>query len=295
MPLVPNPLQRRSSRRGQVAAGLAAAYLGAACNPEYVVGIWACPSTSSSSSSDAAMDGGTDEAGAPFPSPWSTGFEDGFCGYQVSGGYCYSHGPASYKLVTSPVHSGRFAAAFTVDSTRPDNMDPDAHARCVQRGVLPNAAYYGAWYLIPSLQANSGNWNLIHFQGGSSPADRLHGLWDVSLINDSNGGLKLNLFDFLGTPNIATNTKTIPIGSWFHIEIYLQRAADAMGEIIVYQDRPRGADAAAAAQHEVFHLNNVVTDDSSFAEWYVGNLATSLMPADSTVYVDDVEISETLP
>ena len=57
--------------------------------------------------------------------------------------------------------------------------------------------------------------------------------------------------------------------------------ADATGEVIVYQDGV-----------EAFHLTDIVTDDTNWGEWYVGNLATNLVPAGSTVYVDDVEISE---
>ena len=36
------------------------------------------------------------------------------------------------------------------------------------------------------------------------------------------------------------------------------------------------------------------TDDSNFGQWYVGNYADGLEPADSTLYVDDVTIGPTL-
>ena len=61
--------------------------------------------------------------------------------------------------------------------------------------------------------------------------------------------------------------------------MYLRRAADATGEVTVYQD---GVVA--------YHLVDLVTDDTSWGQWYVGNLATGLAPADSTLYVDDVAI-----
>jgi hypothetical protein len=37
-------------------------------------------------------------------------------------------------------------------------------------------------------------------------------------------------------------------------------------------------------------LTGIATDDSRWGEWFVGNFATALSPASSTVYVDDVTI-----
>ena len=59
------------------------------------------------------------------------------------------------------------------------------------------AAYYGAWYYVPAPAANSGTWNLFHFQGGV-PGTTLRGLWDVSLVNMGSGGpLHVILYDSL--------------------------------------------------------------------------------------------------
>ena len=41
------------------------------------------------------------------------------------------------------------------------------------------------------------------------------------------------------------------------------------------------------------HLTGLVTDDTDWGQWYVGNLADALVPPASTVYVDDVTISLT--
>ena len=90
------------------------------------------------------------------------------------------------------------------------------------------------------------------------------------------------MYDFIRrTKTEASSVPNVPIGSWFRVQLYLRRAADATGEVIVYQDGV-----------EAFHLTDIVTDDTNWGEWYVGNLATNLVPAGSTVYVDDVEISE---
>jgi hypothetical protein len=74
----------------------------------------------------------------------------------------------------------------------------------------------------------------------------------------------------------------IPIATWFRIELYVRRAADDTGELALYQD-----------EELVFRATDIVTDTSTWGQWYVGNLANALMPAESTVYVDDVMIRAT--
>jgi hypothetical protein len=191
-------------------------------------------------------------------------------------GFCYGAGTNSYALVTSPVHSGRYAAAFSVVA---DN-DAGSQVRCVHQGVFPPAAYYGAWYYVPAQAVNTGLWNLIHFQGGP-PNQRLHGLWDVSLVNEGDAGpLRISFFDFLSnTSPDASAAPPIPIGRWFHLEVYFKRAKDTTGELSVWQD-----------ERLVVSLSGLATDDTDWGQWYVGNLATALAPTGSTVYVDDVTI-----
>jgi hypothetical protein len=238
------------------------------CEPKLDVGAWMC-------SADAAVPTGIT---APVAVPWSSSFENQFCDYAAVAGYCYSAPRASYRTVTSPVHSGSHAAAFSVNSGSPDSQQ----TRCVRQGTLPNAAYYGAWYFIPDVATNNALWNLIHFQTTEPRAEP--GLWDVSLVNGANGDLELVVYDFLNQAVRRPATPTpVPIGSWFHIQFYLERAADATGEVALYQDG-----------RLLFDLTNILTDDSSVGQWYVGNLATGLTPPASTLYVDDVTIRATL-
>jgi hypothetical protein len=241
-----------------------------ACQPNLSVGEWTCVQ-----SGDASTAPNTDD---PLTLPWSTGFEDEFCDYARPEGYCYAEDLASYTIVTSPVHSGRSAAAFKVTAGNSNGHQ----TRCVRQGVLPSAAYYGAWYFIPARATNSALWNLWHFQGGSGPSLQ-HGLWDVSLANGPSGDLELVVFDFLnGVTRRAANRTPIPIGAWFHIEFYFERSDSATGKVALYQDG-----------EELLEVANVITDDSNWGQWYVGNLATALTPRDSTLYVDDVTIRST--
>jgi Polysaccharide lyase len=265
----PSRRPRGRSRRACLAAAtltLAAASALVGCEPKLVVGDWCVPS-----------DAGTPATTDPIASPWSTGFENGFCDFTQAAGFCLADTHASYRLVTSPVHTGQFAAAFDLDTSASGYQ-----ARCVRQGALPSAAYYGAWYYVPAAATNPANWNLLHFQGGSPSGQ--HNLWDVSLKAASNGDLQLTVFDSLNnTTRSASSPMAIPIGVWFHLEFYVKRAADTTGEIALYQDGQMLLD-----------VTGIATDDSDYGQWYVGDLAAGLTPPNFTLYVDDVTIGPTL-
>jgi hypothetical protein len=233
----------------------------------------ACPDS-------AGDDGAVPDASAPVSAPWTTGFEDGFCEYAWPMGFCFATGGGSFDRVTSPVHSGQYAAAFSVQGF----VDAGgSQARCVQQGVFPGAAYYGAWYYVPASAQNNGVWNLFHYQGGL-PGQPLHGLWDVSLVNVGDGGpLHVTFFDFLtGSAPNSNAAPAIPIRQWFHLEVYFKRAKDATGELSMWQDGVLAV-----------HLTGLVTDNTDWGQWYVGNFASALVPPASTLYVDDVTIGFT--
>jgi len=227
----------------------------------------------------------------PIVVPWSTGFENNFCDYTNAGGFFAGNGVR--KIVTSPVHSGHYAAEFTVASSSSSTMTDQNQARCVRQGALPTEAYYGAWYYIPvltKLNDNSSLWNLFHFQGGDTARhvpggdSSQDGLWDVTLINNaSDTGVQLLAYDFInGTVRKPTNPPTVPIGEWFHIQFYLKRASNATGAIRLYQNGKL-----------LVEKTGIVTDDSTWGQWFVGNIAKGLTPPDSTLYVDDVTIDTT--
>lgn len=247
------------------------------CAPKLSAGEWEC-------SGDAgASDGGTSTAPAvtdPVAIPWSTGFEQRFCGYTELAGYCY--GDSAFTVVQSPHHKGRFSAQFSANAT----TSKLPQTRCVRRGVLPESAYYGAWYFIPEAPSQASVWNLFHFQGGDSP-DNVRKFWDVTLVKDTpTAPWELIVYDPLAPANKgvyrSADHTPMPIGSWVHIVLFLKRAADASGQIALYQD-----DAL------LFQQTNLNSDASKFTEWYVGNYVTDAMPPDSTLYVDDVSISAT--
>jgi hypothetical protein len=249
-----------------------------ACAPSAVIGTRYCQEWPGPPDSGAVPD-----PAVPISLSWSTGFEDGFCGYAPPSGFCYTAQAGTYSVVTSPVHSGRYAAAFQVQSDAAGGSQ--SQARCTVQGALPTTAYYGAWYYVPaSAQVNDGGlWNLFHFTGGLLPdAGPQRPIWDVQLITPDDAGIRTQLYGFLptgGTPEAGV-VPPIPIAQWFHIEVYYKHTNDNTGELLLLQDGVLAA-----------RLDGLNPDDSIWGQWYVGNLAAGLQPAASTIYVDDVTIS----
>ncbi len=268
---------RRSGARlrWRAPVGLAGVLVSFACEPELVIGDWQCSGSALSearSASDVAIPANDVEV------PWETSFENGFCEFGEPGGFCFSNTSASLDVVSSPVHSGRWAASFHIVGEEADGLQ----ARCARQGKLPEAAYYGAWFYIPSPVTAATNWNLFHFEG--DPPDggtEQWGLWDVSLALTEAGSLQPYVFDFLrNTARPLDAPRAVPVEQWFHLEVFLRRAADTTGRFTLYVDGAQSLD-----------LDQVATDDSELGQWYVGNLATELQPSANTLFVDDVTIS----
>ena len=222
-------------------------------------------------------DGAMQDAGLPpLTVPWSTGFEGTPGDTWVPGnGACYATGGGVFRIVTTPVHGGQHAASFSVDTS----LGSPSQTRCIEQGVLPTAGYYGAWYYVANFAADTGNWNLLHFQGADvADGTTAHGLWDVSLASATDGTLHAIVYDFLRTRVVQT-TGTVPVGSWVHFEVYLSRSSAQTGEFTLRQNG-----------QVILDLTGLSTDDSRWGQWFVGNYATALSPSASTVYVDDVTI-----
>ena len=220
------------------------------CEPELVVG--KVVESSTCSPPDVGAGGGSGERTIDIG--WSTSFENGFCDYTRVGGSCYNLPDASYAIVEEPAHTGSSAAAFSVTT---DASGEGGQTRCLLEGTLPPDAVYGAWFYVPALAQNTGNWNLFHFRDADAPPP-VAGLWDVSLGNTDDGNLVLYLFDFLNGGGVSFPTGSRPCKcrsrSWFHVEFRLRRAADATGEVALYQDGVL-----------VMTLTNVITDPSESA------------------------------
>jgi len=255
---------------------LAATPVLSACAPKLFAGEWQCEAEGGAAGAGPSEPAATD----PVAVPWSTGFENSFCDYSNVAGFCYGDQP--YVSVREPSHSGHLAAKFTVLGERAR----DHQTRCVRQGVLPESAYYGAWYYIPEALEDAKLWNLFHFIGGDGPGPNNPALWDVTLVHGTQDGeWELMVYDPVnGGSYRGADHRPIPFATWFHIEMFLKRASDSTGEIALYQDGV-----------QLFDRVNLKSDASKFTQWYVGNLTDDMaVPADSSLYVDDISISATL-
>jgi hypothetical protein len=208
--------------------------------------------------------------------PWTTSFEDGFCGYVEAKGYCYVDGDATYELVDGPAHTGTNSVAFSVNSDA-----AAAQTRCVRQGVFPRDAYYGAWFYLDARAESAGLWNLMFFQGNAGNGDgTFESQWDVSIGTDADGVNSLFIFDHV-RGDVLTPAGAPPVQArrWFHVELRIRRAADDTGVAQLYQD-----------DELIYETQPLTTDTTAWGQWYVGNLARGRTPAESTVYVDDVSI-----
>jgi hypothetical protein len=68
------------------------------------------------------------------------------------------------------------------------------------------------------------------------------------------------------------------------VQLFLKlRQGTNGGEVALYQDG-----------NVVLDVTDLTTNDSTYGQWYLGNLGSGLTPPDSTLYVDDVTISASL-
>ena len=106
--------------RHAAAAAVVLAFMASACerDPDLMIGKFTCPVPDAGALTSVAV-------------PWTAGFEGGFCDYERTGGFCFGDPDATYKIVDTPTHNGRHAAAFTVTS---DHAKNGAQARCVLQG-----------------------------------------------------------------------------------------------------------------------------------------------------------------
>lgn len=272
-------LEPRSVATARLITIATAAVAVMACEPPLEIGKWKCAAAPLFIPPDGSpIPRGKDTIVSP---DWHTSFEDGFCGYSEVYGFCYAAPDASVRIVDTIARSGRKAAAFSITT---DSEREGEQTRCVREGTLPQDAYYGAWFYLPRGTTGRDNWNLIHFQGASEE-NPLHNLWDVSVFTTNDGRSVPWLRGFVGegetfAPSVGAD---LPTDEWFSLHLRLLRSPTATGRVALYLNGEL-----------LEERDNIVTDDSDWGQWYVGNLARTLEPAESTIYVDDVSIRTTL-
>lgn len=185
-------------------------------------------------------------------------------------------------------HSGQFSMEMTITTTL-------GKAGCrqfrKQEPLRGEPFYYSAWFYIPEPVQVDNFWNIFQFKSQSA-AHSSDVFWKLEIRNDDDGTMRIVPVwkgpvpgPHAGDPverHLYRQTLTrIPVGVWFHLEVYLQQSENYDGHIIVWQDGV-----------EILNEQNVVTKYQDGTQgWSVNNYGADLTPATNTLYIDDVVIS----
>jgi hypothetical protein len=196
--------------------------------------------------------------------------------------YSANNAPATSAVATTAMaHGGSMSGVVGVV---PSNGMP-AVSYLARNQPSPSAAYYSAWFYVPStLSLTTGQYlSLVHFQDDSDPTP----LWDVNLYPVGDGTVAAQLYDY-PSKNSANGFDLqqfpvirYPLDRWVQIEVFLSKAIDATGRVTVWQDGAQILDRPKVV--------TVLSLDS--LQWDVGGGSAGLASGSVDVYVDDAAIS----
>jgi hypothetical protein len=183
-------------------------------------------------------------------------------------------------------HSGSYSMKMVINTLFP--------AGCRQfRKPEPQSGesyYYSAWFYIPERVQVGVFWNLFQFKANLNGKSGL--FWKLDVRNNETGDMVIvPVWDgpiagpqagdgVKRVPYFQTKT-TMPVGEWFHLEVYLKQSEEFDGHIIVWQDGI-----------ELLNMDNVRTKwTGGYQSWSVNNYGRQLKPNPTTLYIDDVIVS----
>jgi hypothetical protein len=239
---------------------------------------------------------------------WSTDFEEGgLASVRTSPGaggiYISDAGDSSVVLTTEHAHSGRYSVKITSSAALPDpgNYPPGGGGGGIYKtGAFPKAAYYSAWYYLPTSYTTTTPWIILAFLPGVPERDQDAGasgltpLLQLSLESQVNGTMTLLLTD----PNRLDLSSTLPVpppivvpGRWFQLEAFYRNDISSSGHFTVWFNGTQIYDVARST-------NTPIGDGGQNPDVYFMpcSLVVQLGPAKADVaeiYIDDVAISWT--
>jgi hypothetical protein len=179
---------------------------------------------------------------------------------------------------TTIAHGGRYAGLVTLSPAA--GMTSTNYL--FRNAPAPTAAYYSAWFYIPS-SVTIGTWlSLTHFRGSqTADGNNLSAIWDVNLYPLPDGTLAAQLFDYVNQKN-TRQAAPIPVlfDTWVQFEVYFVKATDATGRIEVWQDGTL-----------ILEREGLATVPTDWLQWDAGGACDALSSSPATVYVDDAAIS----
>jgi Polysaccharide lyase/CARDB len=198
----------------------------------------------------------------------------------------------SNGVSTEVAHSGRYSMKMTINLAQGESGCRQFRHQESRSG---ETLYYGAWYYLPSYVRAENYWNIFQFKSETSSQN--DPFWALDLMPRRSGQLQLRL-RWKGTVvgpterDTSTGTKTfdqraanVPVGRWFHVEVFLKQASEFNGRLTVWQDGKR-----------LYDMNGVKTKYPGGDErWSVNNYSDGLRPSVATLFVDDATVSRPLP
>jgi hypothetical protein len=193
-----------------------------------------------------------------------------------SGGITFVQGQGQVEVVNAPVRRGAHAFRTIIN----DTGGTLTQATLFRGGPFPTDAYYSAWFRLAEAHATS-YWAILKIQSLTSAADSAPtNVWDLALQSEDGTTLTMFLSDRRTDTMVARSPAPVPVGRWFHVEMFLRAATDATGRIEVWLD---GATAMTVEAYP--------TAPTTFLAFGVGNIATTITPTVATIDIDDVAIS----
>ena len=153
-----------------------------------------------------------------------------------------------------------------------------------------NSFYYSAWLYLPKYYSISGWTNLIQFK--SKTKTRNDAVWVLELANRDKGGMYLMLRwkGLMEGPTKGAGTSIkyyhqtvmdVPVGKWFHVELYLKQSSEYAGRLTVWQDGV-----------QIYDMNDVKTKyPTGDNRWSINAYGAGISPMPFKVYVDDAVVS----
>jgi hypothetical protein len=192
------------------------------------------------------------------------------------GGASFVQGQGQIEVVNAPVRRG--AHAFRAIINGPGGTL--TQAALFRNGPFPAEAWYSAWFRLAEAHTTS-YWAILKIQVLQNPTDTSAlNLWDLALSSDESGTLTAFLSDHRTSTTVATSSAPVPVGRWFHVEMFLRAAADSSGRIEVWQDG-----------RQVMTLDQYATAPAGTILFGVGNVATMIVPNLATIDIDDAAVS----
>lgn len=247
---------------------------------------------------------------------WSTGVETGNLSDWntppgIGGTFESDAGGAnpSVKPTTEQAHTGAYSVKFASVAAVQGSPYAPGGSCLYKDSKFPRAAYYSAWYYIPTFHETPSAWSILKFMvpkgatvedadvgdastsataTGATALGRAIGageLVDLSVLSLPGQMMTLVLFDarhqYLESA-LPDPVPHLPIARWFQIECFYRNESGPGGELAVWLDGV-----------PMYDVKRPTGGDTPFIVFAVCSLANELSPQSAALYVDDVAISWT--